>query len=210
MSCSVVDCNRDHYAKNLCRKHYANLRRIGVAVAPKAHGKNNCPCKVDGCSRKAVSHQMCIPHYYRMKRYGDPLKIVTRGSHLKGSSNPRWNGGTSQYPNHSLMKKNRLLKLKECDGKCQVCGQKAVLIHHADEDKSNHALENLIPLCKPCHYTVHAGEPKRTSKFIRSYGISLKEMTIRFGGSSTFYYNKHKNGTLGLFLKAIISGIKTA
>jgi 5-methylcytosine-specific restriction endonuclease McrA len=59
------------------------------------------------------------------------------------------------YPNHSLMKKNRLIKLKQTKCKCEVCGGKASVIHHLDGSMDNHKLENLSTLCPKCHVIIH-------------------------------------------------------
>lgn len=44
------------------------------------------------------------------------------------------------------------------DEECTVCGWgQKVIVHHADGDKTNGAIENLIPLCCSCHRKVHQG-----------------------------------------------------
>lgn len=59
------------------------------------------------------------------------------------------------YKNHYEMKKKRLEVLKRHGWKCDVCGGKAVEVHHADESDDNHDLNNLIPICRECHYDIH-------------------------------------------------------
>jgi len=123
---------------------------------------------------------------------------------IKGEKNPRWNGGTSQYPNHVEMKRNRLIKLKEADCKCEVCGEKAFCIHHIDESYDNHDLDNLAVLCKKCHTILHTADKKKkpTSKYIRLYGINLQQMAEMYGGSPSRYANLHKESRLKDFLTA--------
>jgi len=118
-----------------------------------------------------------------------------------GDKNPRWSGGKSEYPNHRQMQKNRLIKLKETGGKCEVCGEDAFCIHHIDEQKDNHSLENLAALCYKCHNVFHADRKARTSKYIREYGLTLKEMAKEYGGSMGVYHNLHRNGKLHSFLE---------
>jgi hypothetical protein len=42
--------------------------------------------------------------------------------------------------------------------KCAVCDYDGdVIVHHADGDKTNDKISNLVPLCKSCHRKVHNG-----------------------------------------------------
>ena len=129
---------------------------------------------------------------------------------MKGEKNPRWNGGISEYPNHAEMKRNRLQKLKEAKNKCEVCGEEAFCIHHLDGSVDNHSMNNLAVLCKRCHHVLHAGRREvnfsdrpKTSKYIREYGMTLKQMMEQFGGSITRYRNMHQRGELKNFLEKL-------
>ena len=104
------------------------------------------------------------------------------------------------YPNHHKMKQNRLIKLKEANSKCEVCGEGAYCVHHVDGSVDNHALENLAVICKKCHGILHADRIPRTSKYIRKYGMTLKQMAQKYGGSSCFYYMLEKDNKLQKFL----------
>ena len=121
---------------------------------------------------------------------------------LKGEKNVNWNGGTSEYPNHYLMKLNRKIKLKQTNGKCEICGNIANQIHHIDNSKNNHLLNNLLVVCRKCHNKIHSGRKNSTSKFIRLYGMTLKEMANRYGGSSNKYFEWHKQGILKKFAES--------
>lgn len=108
-----------------------------------------------------------------------------------------------EYPNHYQMKQNRLIKLKQASGKCEVCNEPAKAIHHIDLCKDNHNLDNLIVLCTNCHHTLHAEEKrviKKTTKFIRTYGMTLRQIKEKYGGSQTRYYQMHQKGILAEFL----------
>lgn len=61
------------------------------------------------------------------------------------------------YANTRLWLKNRLIKLKQTENKCEVCGikTKRLHIHHKDFSKSNHNIENLIIVCPKCHKNLH-------------------------------------------------------
>ena len=102
---------------------------------------------------------------------------------ISGRDNPRWNGGSSQYPNHALLKKRRIQVLMRANGVCEICGERARTVHHIDNSKSNHDLSNLLALCHPCHKTIHEEFGKSTSKYIRKYGFTLADMAKILGCS---------------------------
>ncbi len=105
----------------------------------------------------------------------------------------------SEYPHHSQMKRNRLEKLKEANGKCEVCGKEAGYIHHLDESKDNHKMENLAVLCMKCHSILHADRtnaPEKSTKYSREYGMTLIEMINTYGGVYSTYMKLHKKGLL--------------
>ena len=120
-----------------------------------------------------------------------------------GKNNPRWNGGVSEYPDHATMKRNRLIKLREAKNQCEVCGAEAYCVHHLDESKDNHSLDNLAVVCFKCHGILHAGRDqvrKANTKYSRLYGMTLKEMVAKYGGSIPTYTKLHKQNELKKFL----------
>ena len=112
--------------------------------------------------------------------------------------------GVAEYPNHYKMKTNRLFKLKQAKGKCEVCHQEAKYIHHIDGSKDNHKLENLSVLCNKCHGIIHSDRINKKNesigKYKRLYGMSIKEMVNKFGGSPANYYNWHYQKRLQEYL----------
>jgi hypothetical protein len=110
---------------------------------------------------------------------------------MTGENNPRWKGGSAEYPNHSEFKRARINVLKREKGKCEICGDAAKLVHHIDENKGNHIEENLAALCYSCHSALHfidigksngRGEGTRpTSKYHNIYGIGINKIAEIFG-----------------------------
>lgn len=110
---------------------------------------------------------------------------------LLGKNNPRWNNDASHYKDHHQMKLNRLVKLQQTKGKCEVCGIDAKTIHHIDGSNDNHRISNLTVLCNKHHSLIHNIDGVRqykTSKFIRKYGMSLKEMSIKLQRPETYIW----------------------
>jgi hypothetical protein len=113
----------------------------------------------------------------------------------KGVSNPRWNGGISEYPEHAWFKQQRLRVLKQSQGKCEVCGKPAKVVHHIDESKNNHYLKNLVALCNNCHWALHRKDDpqkscSKTSKYKRLYGYTLLELAniLGYKNERSIYY----------------------
>jgi len=117
----------------------------------------------------------------------------------KGEENPRWSGGNSDYPNHSEFKRNRIKVLQKVEGKCEICGKQARIVHHIDGEKSNHVLNNLIAVCFSCHDILHydydgRAVKGRPTKYGIKYGMTLKQMGEIFNVSTaTIYCWIHKS-----------------
>jgi hypothetical protein len=79
---------------------------------------------------------------------------------------------------------NRKAKLKECENKCESCGEANTILKASrkDGDKNNHDTDNLIMLCSKCMGT------KQNSKYKTRFGSTLQELGHEFGISlSTLY-----------------------
>lgn len=203
--CSIEGCDKKHYAEGYCRSHYTKFKRTGDP-----NGKGNIinkgtKCLVEDCNKKATARGYCSAHYYHLHKYGDALK---RGTN-KGENNGNWHGGTSEYPDHYLLKKNRIIKLESVNYICEECGGKASQVYHKDHDKSNHDIDNLKALCVRC---LHKG--KHNCKYRNLYGMTLKEMSEKFNVSKGTILLRHKEGVLkecineGIFDKVYLSKYK--
>ena len=184
--CLIENCGEKHYAKSYCRKHYANFCRCDNPL-----GKYK-KCKSEKCNIK-TTRGYCLYHLSKINRGLPPDDIRYTP---KGKRNGRWAGGISEYKNHYEMKKNRLIKLKQTESKCEICKRRGRHIHHKDGSKNNHNLENLLLVCHRCHGLIHQGRKNKTSKFTRLYGMTLDVMAERFGGSSALYYRYYQKETL--------------
>ncbi len=204
--CSAGDCEKPHLAKGLCRLHYYRLKRTGIlGLRPRLQIKfPPRKCSVENCNRIVHAKKFCVFHYGRNKRgvsFDRPFGI-------KGENNPGWKGGVAAYPNHYAMKKLRKQKIAETGGRCECCGKKPkdiskLQIHHKDGNKANHSPENLMLLYYKCHKSkFHTGTnaKKTTSKFIRLFGRTAKQIGLEYGISQEMvdrYY--HKAGKKNLF-----------
>ncbi len=70
-----------------------------------------------------------------------------------GEKHPLWNGGAAVY---------RLYKERSDDPKvCKMCGItdfRVLIVHHVDHNRRNNNLNNLMWLCRNCHYIIHDGK----------------------------------------------------
>ena len=50
--------------------------------------------------------------------------------------------------------------------KCEWCGStKNLIVHHADENRYNNNLDNLVTLCRACHQKIHTKRNKKTGRY---------------------------------------------
>ena len=179
--CSIPDCNKKHYAKGYCKNHYCQFQSTG-----NPHGSKR-PCKNDKCTHKVAKKD----EVYCSRCLHNPSRYRKRIS-TKGEKNGNWNGGTSEYKNHYQMKINRLIKLRDSNHICDICGKTGNVIHHKDHNKSNHSVDNLQVLCYQCHLRHHL------SKFTKIYGFTIEEISKKLGISPSTVSKRHKKGILVL------------
>ena len=147
--CSYPGCGRNHYAKGLCKAHYvmSHVRKqVLRCIYPNAV-KPVRKCSFSGCEH-TTTRAYCNTHESRIYRHGDVNISLKRGVKSQG--------GHQQYPNHSLLKRNRLIKLAQ-NPICEFCGKApSKIVHHRDGKKTDHSLENLYAVCGGvCHSKEH-------------------------------------------------------
>ena len=195
-NCKIKDCNNKYYAKGYCRKHYVRFynypknrkyRREYQKQYRQKHwgiGLKIHKCKIRECNKKIYSvSKYCGKHKYRIDHnLPTDLAFDCRPLHFKGKNNPNWRGGIAEYPNHHLMKKNRLIILMQ-NPKCEICGKFATQIHHRDFGKTNHKLSNLMAVCQKCNSKLRNPNKPQNSKYRRLYGMSLSELSKKYNCS---------------------------
>jgi hypothetical protein len=169
--CCIDGCNNKHWQHGYCKHHFNKL-----VVSPRKR-KTWFKCLCNDCDRK-TQHSSHLCAYHRMIKYGDN----------KGEHNGNWKGGTSQYKNHYLMKKLRLIKLNSTNYKCEICGREAEEVHHLDKNKTHHELSNFVAVCRKCHLSFyHRNEIGRKPKFCQYTCAAIASFT----GLSSATVNKY-------------------
>jgi hypothetical protein len=217
--CSIEGCNEKHQAKGYCKQHYTRLIQTPAILKKRTKQQPRITrlCSVDNCDKKHWQHGYCRSHFFKLVTkpkmqsmakpkyecsYRDCQRTTRSESRLcgyhinikygdvKGEHNHNWNGGTSEYKDHYLMKKLRLEKLESVNYICESCGGVAVEIHHKDRDKTHHELNNFLAVCKKCHRNIHCDQLGRP----RKYGIyTLKETSAILQVSIPTIYKYLKN-----------------
>lgn len=82
--------------------------------------------------------------------------------------NPNWKGGKSSYK--TILQ--RYIKKSECFI-CHTHDKRILIVHHADKNRNNNLLNNLIWLCQNCHFLVHHDE-EITNIFQRKFEKYVK------------------------------------
>jgi hypothetical protein len=65
--CTVEGCDRKHYAKGLCAKHWRAARGYNDAIDPSQPAHR---CTVEDCDRKHYAKGLCFKHWRAAKGYG--------------------------------------------------------------------------------------------------------------------------------------------
>jgi len=186
--CRIKNCTNNYYAKGYCQNHYSAFITRG--------GYKYHKCKVEGCNKILQSKSIyCSRHKERVEA-NLPTDLSVK-FYAKREKNYQWKGGVSEYPNHYLMKKNRIVVLNK-HPYCEKCGIKATEVHHRNGNKADHRIENLMPSCHRCNCKIRFTPLKNKNSEI--YGINLKEMVRKFGHNYYFYLNLHKKEILKEFI----------
>ena len=87
----------------------------------------------------------------------------------------------SQPPRPHMEAKRKREVLVEAGHRCAIptCKQIPVEVHHIDGDRTNHAFENLIAVCRNCHGWADEREIDRPS--MRIYKANLGLLVSRYG-----------------------------
>jgi len=175
----------ENYTGQFLEERRAVVDRVRSYVGNNLYGKIKEISQKTGLSKITVSGIVHgrVPVFSTYKRllalWGEsaPEEGVFIPPRNSGEHNGNWRGGTFMYKNHYLMKLNRIKKLKETKGLCEICGDRAAIVHHIDGSKENHAMENLLAVCRLCHATIHAGEtPTKPRLMHDDFGVSFREI----------------------------------
>lgn len=71
--CEEEGCLNKHYARKMCRKHYAAWHRAGNAAV----------CAVENCTKGVDYRGLCSAHMHRLKKYGSTLDHVPSNFDLR-------------------------------------------------------------------------------------------------------------------------------
>lgn len=120
-------------------------------------------------------HRSKILEYQRKYRQENKIKISEYRAIYREKNRENWSEYGKVYLFGSLSR--YLEALQKYDGQCAFgCENLAQLVHHMDgksvrnstKDQINNELDNLLPLCRPCHAALHAkNELRKNGKFVR-------------------------------------------
>lgn len=149
LKCNI--CDRDHYARGYCRKHYNNLM-AGRIIQP-------VKCITPGCKTLVIPNMMTgrkdLPkdHKYTGKHcaYCELRMYMKIHAKYKGDGGIKW--GYKDYRTIKKWKKKT----------CKKCGKrKGLVITHRDGDKRNSKRGNIVTLCRSC--TAHAATARKVTR----------------------------------------------
>jgi len=78
--CTVEGCQARHYAKNYCKKHYAQVLRHGKLTPERERGAVRV-CLAEGCNRTDTIRWYCRKHARQIRVHG---KLTPDREHIMG------------------------------------------------------------------------------------------------------------------------------
>jgi len=76
-----------------------------------------------------------------------------RNKLFSGNKHANWKGG--EYTYHRIMREHNIRAI--CS-RCGIDDKKVLVIHHKDHNRKNNNIDNLVWLCRNCHYLTHDGK----------------------------------------------------
>ena len=124
--CSVPDCDRKHFAKSLCARHYKRAcEGLTLAVPPPIRYAGEL-CQTGGCNEAARARGWCLRHY---SRYGcSRYRARKREATIVGFTAEQLAARIAYYGN-----------------RCWLCHVKPLA------KGGPHMLSNLRPACSSCN-----------------------------------------------------------
>lgn len=102
---------------------------------------------------------------HKMRDFGiptrDPAEVNRRRNNFVREDNPNWGGGYSDDWRYTTEWTRARSDARERDGhECQECGSGDIIhVHHIEpvsEGGAKHDLDNLVTLCRTCHFDAHS------------------------------------------------------
>lgn len=156
-NCTVPQCNKRHYAKGLCKMHYARVSKYGYTTANFAK-KHEGKCSIEECENPAKLLGWCRMHYKRNYKYGDP-------TFKKKAQNGE---GTIRSDGYKQLRINGKIVFEHILIAEQALGKKlppGAVVHHMNENRSDNFTPFNLIICpdQTYHFLLH----KRKEMFMR-------------------------------------------
>lgn len=87
------------------------------------------------------------------------------GKQQRAENSPNWAGGKSSY--------KEIFKRTDVKKECVLCGRhdtRILCVHHIDKNRKNNKIQNLVWLCRNCHFLIH-NYKKEMYKFLEKFKI---------------------------------------
>jgi len=157
---------------DVCKKKF--LKKISQIERSKNNFCSNFCSVIGRRSGKYIKCKKCGKDTYKQRMQilksenlfcSKKCSVLWKNRNTYGKKHPNWKGGEYSYKNIITRKGNK----KACS-LCALNNQDVLIVHHIDRNRRNNSVNNLVWLCRNCHFLVHnyEEESKKLSKIIKN------------------------------------------
>ena len=142
-------CGRSFYIKPSHQKlGYGKYCSMNCAIAARRKGKY-VVCET--CGKEVWKQPMALKRSRSGKFFcSKSCQTIWRNKEFSEERHPNWKGGEFVYIR--IMKES---KIKPICAHCGIKDKRVLVVHHKDHNRKNYSVNNLIWLCRNCHYLIH-------------------------------------------------------
>lgn len=106
------------------------------------------------CGKEVWKMPKALKHSKSKKYFcSKSCQTTRRNGVFSGPKHPNWQGGEYIYP--KVMKQHGIPPVCK---KCRLKDKRVLIIHHIDHNRKHNTIDNLMWLCRNCHYLIHDGK----------------------------------------------------
>lgn len=186
--CSVCKQKRGEFITDIIRKKMSKSRKgkvipkeVGEKISKSLTGKHPSNETIE--KMRLITKELWKREGFRENFINKMKGHIPWNKGIYGEKSHTWRGGLSLEPYTYDWNRIKTVSLEYHGKICHICGKitSDLCVHHANYNKLDNRLENLIPLCRKCH---------SKTNFHRDIWYTLFCIGHQFDGTLTDVYRK--------------------